>query len=48
MQIEKFKSGSFINQSGFKAFTPSFINTSWKWTNRASYHTTVPVGQENS
>ena len=33
MQIEKFVSGSFSNQRGFKSFLPSIINTSWNWTN---------------
>jgi Fic family protein len=32
MQIEKFKSGSFINQTGYKSFQPVFINTPWHWT----------------
>ena len=33
MQIEKFKSGTFINQMGYKSFIPTPINTSWNWTN---------------
>jgi len=32
MQIEKFNSGSSINQTGYKSFLPTFINTSWNWT----------------
>jgi len=33
MQIEKFNSGTFINQMGYKSFIPTPINTSWNWTN---------------
>ena len=32
MQIEKFKSGNFIQEEGYKSFLPTLINTSWNWT----------------
>jgi Fic family protein len=32
MQIEKFSSGTFLNQKGYKSFSPTPINTSWNWT----------------
>ncbi|MCL2566438.1 MAG: Fic family protein [Defluviitaleaceae bacterium] len=31
MEIDKFGSGHFINQGGYKAFLPVKINTSWNW-----------------
>lgn len=31
MKIEKFVSGKFVSQSGYKSFLPSKINTGWDW-----------------
>jgi len=31
VEIDKFGSGHFINQGGYKAFLPVKINTSWNW-----------------
>ena len=33
MQFESFKSGTYSNQRGYKAFLPVCINTSWDWIN---------------
>jgi len=33
MQIEKFSSGTFVNQNRYKSFLPVSINTSWNWSN---------------
>ena len=33
MEIEKFVSGFFTKQRGYKSFIPEKINTSWSWTN---------------
>ena len=33
MQIENFVSGTYLNQKGFKSFSPTDINTSWNWAN---------------
>ncbi len=31
MKIEEFKSGNYIQQNGYKSFSPSRINQSWEW-----------------
>ena len=32
MQIEKFRSGAYVNQKDFMSFLPECINISWNWT----------------
>ena len=32
MQVEKFVSGTFENQAGYKSFLPAYINTAWSWS----------------
>ncbi len=31
MKLEKFKSGSFVNQGDYKTFKPAIINEVWEW-----------------
>lgn len=31
MKMQRFKSGTYINQNDFKAFMPTYINESWEW-----------------